>query len=208
MQEGKVGIKVKEWALFWDVLHVWTRPSEPTGTKAGLNLTLLCVNTCSSKSLRAQTERKAEQERQTEACGGAACWYLQIRGTLAWMVSWELKALNEVRNKRPTTSQTFSDDTDTAGTGWPGGSERSGVGEDWPQRGEASLFVCPLAHQLGVCQRLYHFSAVLHSSACLQRTGGEKRLSSRRESMASSHLGPAAALRHGIASSRGSRTKV
>lgn len=46
------------------------------------------------------------------------------------MVSWELKALNEVRNKRPTTSQTFSDDTVTAGTGWPGGSERSGVGED------------------------------------------------------------------------------
>lgn len=39
------------------------------GTKTWLSLKLVCINTCSSKSLQAQTEGKVEQERQTKAGG-------------------------------------------------------------------------------------------------------------------------------------------
>lgn len=77
------------------------------------------------------------------------------------------------------------------------------------ERGTASLFVCPLAQQLDVCQRLQRFPPVLHSSACLQWAGGGssrggrgRGLSSSRGSMASTHLAPAALPRHGDSSAK------
>lgn len=74
----------------------------------------------------------------------------------------------------------------------------------WWEKGAASLFVCPLARQRGVCQRLRRFSPVLHSSACLQRALEKKGLSSSWGSMASTHLAPAALLRRGtVVSKRG-----
>lgn len=93
--------------------------SEPVETKAWPTLTLLCINTCSSKSPQAQTEGKVEEKNQ---CSAAACWYLQIRSKLAWMASRESNTLNEVGDKRPTTSQTLRDETVKATTQRPGGS--------------------------------------------------------------------------------------
>lgn len=111
-----------------------------------------------------------------------------------------------IKQKAEDPPKTFSKETVKATTGCPAGSRVSEVG-GWWERGAASLFVCPLAQQLGVCQRLYHFIPVLHCPACVQSSGEGKGLSSSPGSMASSHSSPVALLRRGTMSNRGSQPK-
>lgn len=64
-----------------DLQRVWTRPSGPAETKAWLSLTLLCINTCSSKSLQAQTEGKVERGKDKPGLGGCMLVFTDKRQT-------------------------------------------------------------------------------------------------------------------------------
>lgn len=125
-QEGNQKVKQENWADWMGVLcsAACVNMADWASRDKGFASVFLCINTCSSKSLQAQTSSKSWARKINRGFMVAACWYLQKQN---WFEHQESDNPNKVRDKRLTTSQTFSNETVKATTQWPGGSWRSEV---------------------------------------------------------------------------------